>query len=245
MLGAIANGCGIGWDDSHASGWPGWPMLRDPGGPRSFPPEEQHEVVALACHPLTELAAARTHWALRPLAEAAGTWGYLRRPVSKSTVERWLKRAALKPHRVRRWLHSPDPDFRLKVRRVVRWYLRPPRRTHVVCVDEKTQVQVLERLHPGRPASPGRPARQEEHYRRHGVLAILAGLHVRSGRVLARVRPGGAVVATYAALDRAAAAAQRLGSLVQVGVARGRTLPDGGVRLEAENPVFVVWGPAR
>src|SRR2546428_2478872 len=114
--------------------------------------------------------------ALRPLAEAAGTWGYLRRPVSKSTVGRWLKRAALKPYRVRRWLHSPDPEFRLKVRRVVRWYLRPPRRTHVVCVDEKTQVQILERLHPGRPASPGRPARQEEHYRRHGVLAILAGL---------------------------------------------------------------------
>src|SRR5919106_974487 len=126
-------------------------MLRDPGGPRSFPPDEQHEVLGLACH---------------PLAEAAGTWGYLRRPVSKSTVGRWLKRAALKPYRVRRWLHSPDPDFRLKVRRVVRWYLRPPRR----------------------PVSPGRPARQEEHYRRHGVLAILAGLHVRSGRVLARVR---------------------------------------------------------
>jgi len=163
-------------------------MLRDPGDPRSFPPDEQHEVLGLACHPLTELAAARTHWALRPLAEAAGTWGYLRRPVSKSTVGRWLKRAALKPYRVRRWLHSPDPEFRLKVRRVVRWYLRPPRRTHVVCVDEKTQVQILERLHPGRPASPGRPARQEEHYRRHGVLAILAGLHVRSGRVLARVR---------------------------------------------------------
>src|SRR5437879_2795479 len=124
-------------------------MLRDPGDPRSFPPDEQHEVLGLACHPLTELAAARTHWALRPLAEAAGTWGYLRRPVSKSTVGRWLKRAALKPYRVRRWLHSPDPEFRLKVRRVVRWYLRPPRRTHVVCVDEKTQVQILERLHPG------------------------------------------------------------------------------------------------
>ena len=79
MLGAIANGCGIGWDGSHASGWPGWPMLRDPGGPRSFPPEEQHEVLALACHPLTELAAARTHWALRPLAEAAGTADQSRR----------------------------------------------------------------------------------------------------------------------------------------------------------------------
>lgn len=92
-------------------------------------------------------------------------------PISKSTVGRWLKRAALKPHRVRRWLHSPDPEFRRKVRRVVRWYLRPGRRTPVVCVDEKTQVQILERLHPGRPVTPGRPARQEEHYRRHGTLA--------------------------------------------------------------------------
>jgi precorrin-6B C5,15-methyltransferase / cobalt-precorrin-6B C5,C15-methyltransferase len=61
--------------------------------------------------------------------------------------------------------------------------------------------------------------------------------------VLERLRPGGRVVATYAAIDRAAAAMDRLGSLVQVGVARGERLPDGGVRLAAENPVFVVWGP--
>jgi len=61
--------------------------------------------------------------------------------------------------------------------------------------------------------------------------------------VLERLRPAGTVVATYAALDRAASAADRLGSLVQVGVARGRRLPDGGLRLDAENPVFVVWGP--
>lgn len=61
--------------------------------------------------------------------------------------------------------------------------------------------------------------------------------------VLARLRPGGQVVATYAALDRAAAAVERLGQLVQIGVARGRRLADGGVRLAAENPIFVVWGP--
>ena len=61
--------------------------------------------------------------------------------------------------------------------------------------------------------------------------------------VLARLRPGGRVVATYAAIDRAAAAADRLGELVQVGAARGKRLPDGGWRLAAENPVFVVWGP--
>jgi hypothetical protein len=129
-------------------------MPRARGGHRSFPPEERHEVLALACHPLTELAAARTHWAVRPLAEAATTWGYLRGRLGKSTVARWLKQATLKPHRIQRWLHSPDPECRLKVRRVVRWCLRPPRGTRVICVDEKTQVQILERLHPGRPLAP-------------------------------------------------------------------------------------------
>ncbi len=143
---------------------------------------------ALACHPQTELAAARTHWALRPLAQAAYTWGYLRGRVSKSTVGRWLNQAALKPHRIRRWLHSPDPEFRRKVRRLVRLYLRPPRGARVLCVDEKTQVQILERLHLGRPLAPRQPERLEVHYRRHGTVAILAGLDVRSGQVVGRVR---------------------------------------------------------
>ena len=62
--------------------------------------------------------------------------------------------------------------------------------------------------------------------------------------VLARLAPGGRVVATFAALDRAAAACQRLGHMVQVGLSRARALPDGGIRLAAENPVFVAWGPA-
>jgi precorrin-6Y C5,15-methyltransferase (decarboxylating) len=61
--------------------------------------------------------------------------------------------------------------------------------------------------------------------------------------VLARLAPGGRVVAAFAALDRAAAAAHRLGHLVQVGVSRAAVLPDGGIRLAAENPVFVAWGP--
>jgi precorrin-6Y C5,15-methyltransferase (decarboxylating) len=60
---------------------------------------------------------------------------------------------------------------------------------------------------------------------------------------LARLRPGGGIVATFAAIDRAAEAAERLGNLVQVNVSRAKTLPDGGVRLAAENPVFVAWGP--
>jgi precorrin-6Y C5,15-methyltransferase (decarboxylating) len=69
-----------------------------------------------------------------------------------------------------------------------------------------------------------------------GGLAVLDA-------VMARLRPGGQVVATFAAIDRAAAAADRLGQLVQIAAGRGARLPDGGWRLAAENPVFVVWGP--
>jgi len=186
--GAIGSGCDTGLGASHATDCSVFATFRDRAGHRSFPPEERHDLRALACHPLAELAAARTHWAVRPLAEAATTWGYLRGRLSKSTVARWLKQAALKPHRITRWLHSPDPEFRLKVRRVVRWYLRPPRGTRVICVDEKTQVQILERLHPGRPMAAQQPQRIEDVSRRHGTLAILAGFDVRAGRVLLHVR---------------------------------------------------------
>ena len=129
----------------------------------------------------------RTHWAVRALTQAAVAWGLIR-SVSKSTVQRWLSQAQLKPHRVRRWLHSPDPEFRKKVRRIARLYVHPPRGVRVICADEKTQQQILERVHPARPMASGRPTRWEQTYRRHGVVAILAGLDVRTGRVVVRVR---------------------------------------------------------
>ncbi len=141
----------------------------------------------MAWSPRAELWGTRTHWALRPLARAAMQWNFVR-GISKSPVHRWLSHADLKPHRVRRWLHSPDPDFRAKVRRIVRLYLHPPRGTRVICADEKTHLQILESLHPARPMRPGQPMRVEQTYRRHGVLAILAGLDVRTGRVTALVR---------------------------------------------------------
>ena len=141
----------------------------------------------MACTPLAELWGVRTHWAIRPLARAAAQWGFVR-SISKSTVHRWLSEADLKPHRVRRWLHSPDPHFRRKVHRIVRLYLHPPRGARVICVDEKSQRQILEQLHPARPMQPGSPVRIEQTYRRHGIVAILAGLDVRTGRVTALVR---------------------------------------------------------
>jgi transposase len=141
----------------------------------------------MACSPRAELWGVRTHWAVRPLAVAATQWNFVR-TISKSTVHRWLSQADLKPHRVRRWLHSPDPDFRRKVHRLVRLYLHPPRRARVICIDEKTQQQILERIAPTRPMHPGRPARVEQTYRRHGVVAVVAGLDVRSGQVITLIR---------------------------------------------------------
>lgn len=141
----------------------------------------------MACSPRAELWGARTHWAVRPLAAAAVQWNFVR-TISKSTVHRWLSQADLKPHRVRRWLHSPDPDFRQKVHRIVRLYLHPPRGARVVCADEKTQLQILEHRHPARAMRGGRPTRIEATYRRHGIVAVLAGLDVRSGRVTLLVR---------------------------------------------------------
>jgi transposase len=141
----------------------------------------------MAVSPRAELWGVRTHWAVRPLARAAAEWSFVR-SISKSTVHRWLSQADLKPHRVRRWLHSPDPDFRAKVRHIVRLYLRPPRRSRVLCVDEKTQQQILERVHPTRPMAPGVPTRIEQTYRRHGVVATLAGLDVQTGHVILLVR---------------------------------------------------------
>lgn len=78
----------------------------------------------------------------------------------------------LRPHQVRPWLHSPDPQFRAKVRRICDLYLHPPPGAHVVCVDEKTSIQALARRYPGRPAAPGRAARRELEYVRHGTCAL-------------------------------------------------------------------------
>lgn len=141
----------------------------------------------MACSPRAELWGMRTHWAVRPLAQAAAQWGFVR-SISKSTVQRWLSQVDLKPHRVRRWLHSPDPEFRRKVHTIVRLYLRPPRGGRVICVDEKSQRQVLEHLHRVRPMRPGVPTRIEQTYRRHGIVAVLAGFDVRTGKVTHLVR---------------------------------------------------------
>jgi len=103
--------------------------------------------------------------------------------VSKSTVQRILTQARLKPHRWEGYLASNDPDFESKAADIIGLYMNPPQHAAVFCVDEKTAIQALDRLDPVLPLSPGRAERHGFEYYRHGTLSLYAALDVKTGKV--------------------------------------------------------------
>ena len=151
------------------------------GRPVRVTPEIHCELIKLACDRPRDHREDRNVWTHERLAAALEEETGVR--ISRSEVGRILRNEDFRPHQVRPWLHSPDPKFRAKVRRICELYLRPPPGAHVVCVDEKTSIQALARRYPGRPAAPGRAARREFEYVRHGTCALLAAFDVRTGRV--------------------------------------------------------------
>ena len=116
-----------------------------------------------------------THWSCRKLASELG--------LSKSTVQRILRQARLKPHRLEQYVASDDPDFETKAADIIGLYLNPPQHAAVFCVDEKTAIQALDRLDPVLPMSPGRAERHGFEYYRHGTLSLYAALDVKTGKV--------------------------------------------------------------
>lgn len=158
------------------------------GAPRKFDVRQRCEVIALACdQPQAYGFPTHTHWNLNILTEAARmhTSGPA---MSRSSVHRTLQRNELKPHRHDMWLHSKDPLFREKVNDIVSLYLNPPPDAVVVCIDEKTGMQALERKAATQPARPGRAGRYEYEYIRHGTLSLLAAFEITTGQVTARCR---------------------------------------------------------
>jgi len=123
-----------------------------------------------------------THESLREFLVATGRV----REISSSEVGRILEDADLKPHRVRSWCHSTDPDFEHKMRRIVRLYVKRPPGEPVLCVDEKTGMQALSRGRDLQPSQSGRPGRQEFEYRRNGTRCLFACFNVGTGKVLGR-----------------------------------------------------------
>ncbi len=136
--------------------------------------------------PRAEEEPARTRWTIATLAQAVAEAEIAR--LSPSSLWRILNQSELKPHRQQMWLHSPDPDFKRKVTEICELYLHPPTGSSVICVDEKTSIQILRRIHPGRPAMPGRLAREEFEYERQGTMCLFAGFEVQTGQVFGRLR---------------------------------------------------------
>ena len=128
-----------------------------------------------------------THWTAPRVAARVG--------VSPSTVLRVWQRAGLQPHRLERYTASTDPEFEAKAADIIGLYLQPPEHAVVLCVDEKTAIQALDRLDPVLPLSPGRAERHGFEYYRHGALSLYAALEVATGRV------AGIPAARYAGAD--------------------------------------------
>ena len=121
-----------------------------------------------------------THWSSRAMAARTG--------ISVTTVQRIWAEAGLKPHRVETFKFSTDPELVAKVRDVVGLYLAPPERAIVLSVDEKTQIQALDRTAPMLPMKPGQVERHTHDYRRNGTTHLFAALEVATGKVTAQAR---------------------------------------------------------
>lgn len=158
------------------------------GRPAVVSPATRCDVIKLACDkPANHGVKHRTTWTYESLARVLLQETAV--SLSRSEIGRILRNEDFRPHKVRLWLHSPDPDFRSKVRRICELYLRPPKNSHVICFDEKTGMQALERRFPTKLPAPGRAGRYEFEYVRHGTWALLAAFDVRTGKVLGEVKP--------------------------------------------------------
>lgn len=149
-----------------------------PGRRKALPDEVVNRVVDATLNTRPEGA---THWSIRDMAKAQG--------ISPAAVQRIWKAHGLKPHIVQRFKLSNDPAFEDKVRDIVGLYLKPPDKALVLCVDEKTQIQALDRTRPILPLRPGLPERQTHDYRRNGTTSLYAALNTLTGTVIGRCLP--------------------------------------------------------
>ncbi len=164
------------------------------GRPRVFAAAVVAEVKAMACEPPEDCGVPQSRWSASDLATRAAEDGLVE-SVARSTVQRWLDADAIRPWRYRSWIFPRDPEFEVKAGRVLDLYQRIwegqelEDDEYVISTDEKSQLQILSRRHPGLPPEPGRPGRVEFEYERHGTVAYLAAYDVHQARLMGRVEP--------------------------------------------------------
>ena len=144
-----------------------------PGPPRQIDDAKIEQVLTKT---LEETPRDATHWSTRSMAKAVG--------LSQSSISRIWRAFGLKPHRTEHFKLSPDPQFVDKVRDVVALYLNPPDAAAVLCVDEKTQIQALDRTAPILPLLPGTPQRATHDYKRNGTTNLYTALDTATGKVI-------------------------------------------------------------
>jgi transposase len=149
-----------------------------PGRKPKLPPETVRRVMETTLETTPPHA---THWSVRTMAKAQG--------ISRMAVQRIWAAHDLKPHLVETFKLSTDPKFVEKLVDVVGLYLDPPDRALVLCVDEKSQIQALDRTRPLLPLRPGIPARQTHDYERHGTTTLFAALSMLDGRIIGACMP--------------------------------------------------------
>src|SRR5215471_3577541 len=158
---------------------------------RAFPPSARIEVLAMATKTPAAYHCPATRWSLDDL--VAALWQHRLQRLSRSSIWRILEEADLKPHRSVYWLNSHDPDFEAKAQTICQLYLQALRFYQegrlVICADEKTGMQILQRCFPTQPAQPGKPEKREYEYIRHGVRVLLASFVVPTGRLVWNLGP--------------------------------------------------------
>src|SRR3990172_4533871 len=151
-------------------------LLKD--APRSgripqLPAEKEQEIIEATLH---STPADATHWSVRTMAEA--------QKISRMAVHRVWKKYNIKPHKVKTFKISKDPNFVEKVKDIVGLYLNPPERALVLSVDEKSQIQALDRTQPGLPMKRGYAGTMTHDYKRHGTTTLFAALNILDGKVI-------------------------------------------------------------
>jgi transposase len=149
-----------------------------PGAPRTISDEDVERVIARTLESTPRDA---THWSTRSMAKASG--------LSPSAIGRIWRAFALQPHRTETFKLSKDPLFVEKVRDIVGLYLNPPDKALVLCVDEKSQIQALDRTQPVLPLRPGQVERRTHDYTRYGTTSLFAALDVKTGAVIGECYP--------------------------------------------------------
>jgi len=156
-------------------------LLRDKTRPSRVPPLSDEVKLAVIKKTASETPDDATHWSRSTMATAVG--------ISPSSIGRIWREAGLKPHRLDTFKVSNDPNFEEKVVDVVGLYMNPPDRAMVLCIDEKSQIQALDRTQPGLPMKKGRAATMTHDYKRHGTTTLFAAMDVKSGIVIGECKP--------------------------------------------------------